>query len=159
MYSSQVALLNGYLACKNIPCILTHRCWFRQEDLFRILKAYSVHNTTDGYCQAQAPIAAVLLMHMPAEQAFWCLVSICEKYLPGYYSAGLVSLFTELYSDELSYKYTNVVIVDSETDEIMDFDFADLLSSHHKSVGFMQWQCPSVCLFVSLSVSWNVCCC
>jgi len=64
---------------------------FRQEDLFRILKAYSVHNTTDGYCQAQAPIAAVLLMHMPAEQAFWCLVSICEKYLPGYYSAGLVS--------------------------------------------------------------------
>jgi len=55
------------------------------------LKAYSVHNTTDGYCQAQAPIAAVLLMHMPAEHAFWCLVSICEKYLPGYYSAGLVS--------------------------------------------------------------------
>ena len=63
----------------------------RQEDLFRILKAYSIHNTTDGYCQAQAPIAAVLLMHMPAEQAFWCLVSICDKYLPGYYSAGLVS--------------------------------------------------------------------
>ena len=31
-------------------------------------------------------------MHMPAEQAFWCLVSICEKYLPGYYSAGLVSI-------------------------------------------------------------------
>ena len=46
----------------------------------------------DGYCQAQAPIAAVLLMHMPAEQAFWCMVSICEKYLPGYYSLGLVSI-------------------------------------------------------------------
>lgn len=26
-----------------------------------------------------------------AQQAFWCLVQICEKYLPGYYSAGLVS--------------------------------------------------------------------
>lgn len=64
---------------------------FRQEDLFKVLKAYVVHNPVDGYCQAQAPIAAVLLMHMPAEQAFWCLVSICEKYLPGYYSAGLVS--------------------------------------------------------------------
>lgn len=25
------------------------------------------------------------------QQAFWCLVTICEKYLPGYYSAGLVS--------------------------------------------------------------------
>ena len=62
-----------------------------QEDLFRVLKAYTIHNPTDGYCQAQAPLAAVLLMHMPAEQAFWCLVSICEKYLTGYYSEGLVS--------------------------------------------------------------------
>ncbi|GAB1602522.1 hypothetical protein Ahia01_000531600, partial [Argonauta hians] len=60
-----------------------------QEDLFRILKAYTIHNPQEGYCQAQGPVAAVLLMHMPAEQAFWCLVSICEKYLPGYYSLGL----------------------------------------------------------------------
>jgi len=67
-------------------------CMCRQEDLFKVLKAYTIHNPTDGYCQAQAPVAAVLLMHMPAEQAFWCLVSICEKYLPGYYSEGLVSV-------------------------------------------------------------------
>ena len=60
-----------------------------------MLKAYSIHNPVDGYCQAQAPIAAVLLMHMPAEQAFWCLVSICEKYLPGYYSVGLVCVYWE----------------------------------------------------------------
>lgn len=66
-----------------------------QEDLFKVLKAYVVHNPVDGYCQAQAPIAAVLLMHMPAEQAFWCLVSICEKYLPGYYSAGLEAVQTD----------------------------------------------------------------
>lgn len=26
------------------------------------------------------------------QQAFWCLVQICDKYLPGYYSAGLVSV-------------------------------------------------------------------
>jgi len=63
-----------------------------QEDLFRILKAYSILNPVDGYCQAQAPIAAILLMHMPAEQAFWCLVAICEKYLPGYYSQGLEAI-------------------------------------------------------------------
>lgn len=25
------------------------------------------------------------------QQAFWCLVQICEKYLPGYYSEKLVS--------------------------------------------------------------------
>lgn len=63
-----------------------------QEDLFRILKAYSIINPVDGYCQAQAPIAAILLMHMPAEDAFWCLVAICDKYLPGYYSQGLEAI-------------------------------------------------------------------
>ena len=65
---------------------------FRQEDLFHILKAYTIHNPHDGYCQGQAPLAAVLLMHMPAEEAFWSFVSICDKYLPGYYSPGLVCL-------------------------------------------------------------------
>ncbi|KAJ3600746.1 hypothetical protein NHX12_031721 [Muraenolepis orangiensis] len=57
-----------------------------------ILKAYTIYRPEEGYCQAQAPVAAVLLMHMPAEQAFWCLVQICERYLPGYYSAGLEAI-------------------------------------------------------------------
>ncbi|XP_051989122.1 TBC1 domain family member 10B-like [Xyrauchen texanus] len=65
---------------------------YGQQDLFRILKAYTIYRPDEGYCQAQAPVAAVLLMHMPAEQAFWCLVQICEKYLPGYYSAGLEAI-------------------------------------------------------------------
>ncbi|KAH9525710.1 hypothetical protein Btru_002125 [Bulinus truncatus] len=60
-----------------------------QESLFEVLKAYSIHRPVEGYCQAQAPIAALLLMHMPVEQAFWCLVAICDKYLTGYYSLGL----------------------------------------------------------------------
>ncbi|KAI1232871.1 hypothetical protein IHE44_0006051 [Lamprotornis superbus] len=40
-----------------------------QQDLFRVLKAYTLYRPEEGYCQAQAPIAAVLLMHMPAEEA------------------------------------------------------------------------------------------
>ncbi|KAM9841258.1 TBC1 domain family member 10A-like [Aulostomus maculatus] len=63
-----------------------------QQDLFRVLKAYTLHRPEEGYCQAQAPVAAVLLMHMPAEDAFWVLVQICEKYLPGYYSTGLEAI-------------------------------------------------------------------
>ncbi|XP_059131571.1 TBC1 domain family member 10A isoform X1 [Peromyscus eremicus] len=63
-----------------------------QQDLFRVLKAYTLYRPEEGYCQAQAPIAAVLLMHMPAEQAFWCLVQVCEKYLPGYYSEKLEAI-------------------------------------------------------------------
>ena len=29
---------------------------------------------------------------MPSEQAFWCLYSICEKYIPGYYSPGMEAI-------------------------------------------------------------------
>lgn len=75
-----------YYTCRSNLFLST----FSQEDLYKILKAYTIHNPREGYCQAQAPIAAVLLMHMPAEQAFWCFVSICEKYVQGYYSPGLV---------------------------------------------------------------------
>ncbi|CAK9294917.1 unnamed protein product [Gordionus sp. m RMFG-2023] len=63
-----------------------------QRDLFNVLKVYSLMRPKDGYCQAQAPIAAVLLMQMPAEPAFWCLLSICDEYLPGYFGPGLESL-------------------------------------------------------------------
>uniref|UniRef100_A0A8C4Q075 TBC1 domain family, member 10b n=1 Tax=Eptatretus burgeri TaxID=7764 RepID=A0A8C4Q075_EPTBU len=63
-----------------------------QQDLFRVLKAYTEYRPDEGYCQAQAPVAAVLLMHMPAEQAFWTFVQICDKYLPGYYSGNLEAL-------------------------------------------------------------------
>lgn len=69
---------------------------FRKEDLFELLKAWTVLHPEEGYCQGQAPIAAVLLMHMPLKDAFYCFVQICHKYLPGYYSAGLVSLLLVL---------------------------------------------------------------
>lgn len=66
-----------------------------QQELFQVLKAYSIINSKVGYCQAQAPIAAFLLMHMPAVQAFWCLVAICDKYLIGYYSQGMETLLRD----------------------------------------------------------------
>lgn len=54
-----------------------------QRQLFQVLKAYSILSPRVGYCQAQAPVAAFLLMHLPAEHAFWVLVAVCDKYLPG----------------------------------------------------------------------------
>ncbi|XP_043113330.1 histone acetyltransferase KAT6B [Puntigrus tetrazona] len=57
-----------------------------QKDLLEVLRAYTQYRPDEGYCQAQGPVAAVLLMNMPAEEAFWCLVQISELYLPGYYS-------------------------------------------------------------------------
>ena len=63
-----------------------------QEDLYRILKAFSVVKPEIGYCQGQAPLASVLLMQMPAEDAFWCLIQICDHYVPGYFSPGLEAI-------------------------------------------------------------------
>ncbi|KAL3270939.1 hypothetical protein HHI36_021444 [Cryptolaemus montrouzieri] len=63
--------------------------WGAVQELFNVLKAYTIQNPKIGYCQAQAPVAAFLLMHMPAEQAFWCLISVSDKYLENYYSPSV----------------------------------------------------------------------
>lgn len=56
-----------------------------QADLYNVLKAFAVYRPNVGYCQAQGPIAAVLLMHMPAEHAFWCMVAMNDFYIGGYF--------------------------------------------------------------------------
>jgi len=63
-----------------------------QQDLFRVLKAWVLYNPRVGYCQGQAPVAALLLMNLTAEDAFWSLVSICEYFIPGYYEEGLAAI-------------------------------------------------------------------
>lgn len=41
--------------------------WRRQKGLLQVLKAYTLYRPEQGYCQAQGPVAAVLLMHLPPE--------------------------------------------------------------------------------------------
>nr|XP_008109670.1 PREDICTED: carabin [Anolis carolinensis] len=66
-----------------------------QQGLLQVMKAYTVYRPQEGYCQAQGPLGALLLMHMLPEQAFWCLVQICEHYLPGYYSPKMEALLLD----------------------------------------------------------------
>ena len=35
-----------------------------KHDLFRVLKAWVIYNPHVGYCQGQAPVAALLVMNM-----------------------------------------------------------------------------------------------
>lgn len=56
------------------------------QRLRNVLTAYSWKNPDVGYCQAMNILVAALLIFMTEEQAFWCLVSICDNYIPGYYS-------------------------------------------------------------------------
>lgn len=45
----------------------------KQQALFHVLAAYSMYNTDVGYCQGMSGIAALLLMYMNEEDAFWAL--------------------------------------------------------------------------------------
>ncbi|KAK2193173.1 hypothetical protein NP493_14g05012 [Ridgeia piscesae] len=48
----------------------------KQEDLFHVLAAYSMYNTEVGYCQGMSQIAALLLMYLNEEDAFWAMSSL-----------------------------------------------------------------------------------
>ncbi|XP_043231827.1 USP6 N-terminal-like protein [Amphibalanus amphitrite] len=49
------------------------RYGIKQKELFHVLAAYSVYNTELGYCQGMSQIAALLLMYLNEEDAFWAL--------------------------------------------------------------------------------------
>lgn len=45
----------------------------KQTELFNVLAAYSMYNSELGYCQGMSQIAALLLMFLNEEEAFWAL--------------------------------------------------------------------------------------
>ncbi|XP_024138025.1 USP6 N-terminal-like protein [Oryzias melastigma] len=49
------------------------RFGLKQQALFHVLAAYSVYNTEVSYCQGMSQIAAMLLMYLNEEDAFWAL--------------------------------------------------------------------------------------
>ncbi|KAF8313102.1 RabGAP/TBC [Clavulina sp. PMI_390] len=51
-----------------------------QENLFNVLKAYSLYDPEVGYCQGLAFIVAVLLLNMPDEEAFCVFVRLMQSY-------------------------------------------------------------------------------
>ncbi|GMI87054.1 hypothetical protein like AT3G55020 [Hibiscus trionum] len=70
--------------------------------LRRLLTAYARHNPSVGYCQAMNFFAALLLLLMPEENAFWTLVGIIDDYFDGYYSEEMIeSQVDQLVFEEL----------------------------------------------------------
>lgn len=51
----------------------------KQQALFNVLSAYSMYNTEVGYCQGMSQIAALLLMYMNEEDAFWALSALLSQ--------------------------------------------------------------------------------
>jgi hypothetical protein len=76
----------------------------------RALSADAEHNPQVGYCQSMNFLAAVLLLVVDEESAFWCLTAIVERLMPGHFSAcmamalvdqGVLSDFLRLEDAEL----------------------------------------------------------
>uniref|UniRef100_A0A3P9K778 USP6 N-terminal-like protein n=1 Tax=Oryzias latipes TaxID=8090 RepID=A0A3P9K778_ORYLA len=67
----------------------------KQQSLFHILSAYSVYNTEVSYCQGMSQIAALLLMFMNEEDAFWALSQLLTDHkhaMHGFFVPGFPKL-------------------------------------------------------------------
>ncbi|QPG73553.1 hypothetical protein FOA43_000865 [Brettanomyces nanus] len=59
------------------------------QTLRRVLKCFSIYKPSVGYCQSLNFIAGLILIYMDEEKAFWMLVIISERYLPGIHDFNL----------------------------------------------------------------------
>lgn len=58
----------------------------KQQELFNILSAYSIYNLDIGYTQGMSQIAALLLIYLSEDEAFWALstlISDSKYYMHG----------------------------------------------------------------------------
>ncbi|KAK7053283.1 GTPase-activating protein [Paramarasmius palmivorus] len=69
-----------------------------QENLYNVLKAYSLHDPQVGYCQGLPFVVAILLLNMPDEEAFSLLVRLMYVYdLRGHFLPEMPKLQLRLY--------------------------------------------------------------
>ncbi|KAG7928465.1 hypothetical protein KL925_001765 [Ogataea polymorpha] len=59
------------------------------QTLRRVLKCFSKYRPSIGYCQSLNFIAGLLLVFLDEERAFWMLVIVTERYLPGIHEFDL----------------------------------------------------------------------
>ncbi|XP_037365878.1 TBC1 domain family member 2B, partial [Talpa occidentalis] len=95
---------------RTLPSNKHYRCPTSEgvQKLRNVLLAFSWRNPDIGYCQGLNRLAAVALLYLEQEDAFWCLVAIVEVFLPrDYYTKTLLGsqvdqrVFRDLMSEKL----------------------------------------------------------
>ena len=91
----------------------------RVSELRRLLRAYAIYDPEVGYCQSLNFIAAILMLYMKEEEAFWTLVCVVQTLLPvGYYTDGMQGLradhrvLQELVAKKLPALFTHLAQLD-----------------------------------------------
>lgn len=102
-----------------------------QEMLYKISKAYSVYDEEVGYCQGLSFLSAVLLLHLPEEQAFALLVKIMNDY-------GLRDIFKHDF-EQLHLKFFQLerMIEDSMPDLFSHFQYNEIETHMYASQWFL----------------------
>ncbi|XP_024983773.1 TBC1 domain family member 8B-like [Cynara cardunculus var. scolymus] len=82
-----------------------------RNSLRRLLLAYAQHNPAVGYCQAMNFFAAILLLMMPEENAFWTLVGIMDDYFDGYFTTDMIESQVDqlVFEDLMRERYPKLV--------------------------------------------------
>ncbi|XP_076889391.1 uncharacterized protein LOC143540133 [Bidens hawaiensis] len=82
-----------------------------RNSLRRLLIAYARHNPDVGYCQAMNFFAAMLLLMMPEENAFWTLVGMIDNYYDGYFTTDMIESQVDqlVFEDLMRERYPNLV--------------------------------------------------
>ncbi|XP_073738238.1 TBC1 domain family member 2B isoform X2 [Callorhinus ursinus] len=85
------------------------------QKLRNVLLAFSWRNPDIGYCQGLNRLVAVALLYLEQEDAFWCLVTIVEVFMPrDYYTKTLLGsqvdqrVFRDLMSEKLPRLHTHL---------------------------------------------------
>uniref|UniRef100_A0A8R1TKV8 Rab-GAP TBC domain-containing protein n=1 Tax=Onchocerca volvulus TaxID=6282 RepID=A0A8R1TKV8_ONCVO len=81
----------------------------KQQSLFNVLAAYAMYNTEVGYCQGMSQIAALFLMYMDEEDAFWCLHALLvdkKHSMHGFFVPGFPKLVRfQMHYEKILQKY------------------------------------------------------
>lgn len=100
---------NDILRCLRDHDYYCERYSTKQRQLFNVLVAYSIYNNELGYCQGMSTVAAVLLIYLNEEEAFWALNSLMidKKFaMHGLYILGFPKLMRCLaHHDKILHKF------------------------------------------------------
>ena len=83
---------------RTFPKHIFFRAKAGQDSLYRILRAYSLHNRVIGYCQGMGFLAGLFLMYMSEESVFWMLETLMTRYrMQGLYVPGMPEVYLSIY--------------------------------------------------------------